>query len=188
MKAWGIAAATLLLASSCVIDEVREDEVGDAPACRATALWSHDWGSREDELLDAINDARATGAQCGDRMRDPVPDLELAPELRCAARRHAVDQAETVAQNGAGTLSHDGSDGSSTLSRVDLAQYPGVPSHELLAGDFLDAQAVVDAWLESPAECEALLSSTAAEFGPGFARSQGGGVTAWVLLIGELRD
>lgn len=182
MKAWGIAAATLLLQSGCVIDEIREDEVGDAPACRAAALWTHDWADREDDLLDAINDVRATGAICGDRTRDPVPDLDVAPALRCAARRHAVDQSE------AGTLSHDGNDGSSTLSRVDLAQYPGVPSHELLAGDFLDADAVVEAWLASPTECEALLSSTAAEFGPGFARSEDGGATAWVLLIGELRD
>lgn len=182
MKARGIAAATLLVASSCVIDEIRKDEVGDAPACRATSLWTHDWGNREDALLDAINDVRATGATCGDRTRDPVPDLEVAPALRCAARRHAVDQTEGA------TLSHDGNDGSSTLSRIDLAQYDGVPSHELLAGDFLDAEAVVEAWLASPTECEALLSSTAAEFGPGFARSQDGDVATWVLLIGELRD
>jgi len=181
VKAWGIAAATGLVASSCVIDEIREDEVGDAPACRATALWTQDWGSREDDLLDAINDVRATGALCGDRTRDPVPDLEVAPELRCAARRHAVDQSE------GGTLSHTGNDGSSTLSRIDLAQYAGVPSHELLAGDFLDPQAVLEAWLASPTECEALLSSTAAEFGPGFARSEDGRVATWVLMIGELR-
>lgn len=186
MKALATAASTLLLviscASSCVIDEVREDDVGDAPACRATALWSHDWGGREDDLLEAINDVRATGAMCGERTRDPVPDLEVAPALRCAARRHAVDQSE------GGTLSHDGNDGSSTLSRIDLAQYPGVPSHELLAGDFLDPEATLEAWLASPTECEALLSSTAAEFGPGFARSEDGGSTTWVLLIGELRD
>lgn len=177
-----IAAALLLVSSGCVIDEVREDDVGGAPRCSAVAWWTHDWGAREDELLDAINDVRAMGAMCGDRVRDPVPDLELAPALRCAARRHAVNQSE------AGTLSHQGTDGSGTLSRVDLAQYDGVPTHELLAADFLDPEAVVEAWLASPAECTALLDASAAEFGPGFARSPDGGNTAWVLLVGELRD
>lgn len=177
----GIAAAFLLL-TSCVIDEVREDDVGEAPGCRATALWPYDWGAREDELLAAINDVRATGATCGDRERPPVPDLELAPALRCAARLHAVDQAY------AGALSHDGTNGSTTLSRVDLAQYDGVPTNELLAADYLDPDAVVEAWLGSAAECEALLDASAAEFGPGFARSEDGSTTAWVLLVGELRD
>lgn len=170
-----------MLTCSCVIDELRDDDVGDAPACQATARWQHDWGDREDALLDAVNAVRATGAMCGDRTRDPVPALELAPALRCASRLHAVDQAY------GGTLSHDGNDGSTTLSRVDTAQYDGVPSHELLAGDFLDAEAVVDAWLQSPAECDALLDTRAAELGPGFARSEDGSATAWVLLIGELR-
>lgn len=177
-----MAATALLVVSGCVIDEVREDDVGEAPGCRAAALWPHDWGAREDELIDAINDARAVGAMCGERMRPPVPDLEIAPALRCAARRHAVDQAD------AGDLSHEGTDGSTTFSRVDLAQYPGVPTHELLAGDFLDPDAVVEAWLGSASECDALLDASATELGPGFARSQDGGATAWVLLVGEARD
>lgn len=177
-----IAASLLLALSGCVIDEVREDDVGEAPGCRAAALWPHDWGAREDELLAEINFARAVGATCGDRERPPVPDLLVAPALRCAARRHAVDQAE------AGDLSHEGTDGSDTFSRVDLAQYPGVPTHELLAGDFLDPEAVVEAWLASPEECDALLDASATELGPGFARSQDGGATAWVLLVGEARD
>ncbi len=179
--ALAIAFAALMLGTGCVIDEVREDEVGDADACTAAAIWPHDWGAREDRLLVAINDVRATGATCADRVRDPVPDLELAPALRCASRIHAVDLSET------GDISHVGSNDSTTLSRVDLAEYAGVPTHELLAGDFLNPEEVVDAWLASPAECDALLDSTAAEFGPGFARSHDGGATAWVLLIGELR-
>ena len=177
-----VIAAALVILTSCVIDEVRGDDVGEAPGCRATAAWPYDWGAREDELLVAINDARAVGARCGDSDRPPVPDLELAPALRCAARLHAVDQAY------AGTLSHDGANGSSTLSRVDLAQYDGVPTHQLLAADYLDPEAVVEAWLGSPDACDGLLDASAAEFGPGFARSQDGGNTAWVLLIGELRD
>ncbi len=166
----------------CVIDELREDDVGDAPACDAASRWPHDWADREDALVEAINDARAAGGMCGDRSLNPAPDLAPAPELRCAARRHAVDQAY------AGTLDHQGTDDSTTLSRVDLAQYPGVPSFELLAGDFLDPDAVVQAWLGSPDECRGLLDGSAEELGVGFARSQDGSTTAWVLLVGELRD
>ncbi len=113
---------------------------------------------------------------------NPVPDLVLAPPLRCAARRHAVDQAES------GELGHQGSDGSSTLSRVDLAQYDDVPVHELLAGDFTDPERVVEAWLGSTVECEAIFDTRIDEFGLGYARSPSGGTTAWVLLTGEFRD
>ena len=178
MRALGFA---LLLCSGCVIDELRDDDVGEAPSCDAVSRWAHDWASREDELLDAVNAVRGRGATCGDRTRDPVPGLEIAPALRCAARRHAVDQAY------AGTLAHEGNDGSTTLSRVDLAEYDGVPTHELLAGDFLNADAVVEAWLASANECNALLDSSATELGLGFARSEDGGETAWVLLVGEPR-
>lgn len=175
-------AVLLLACSGCVIDELREDDVGDAPGCDSAMRWPHDWGAREDELLDAVNAVRATGATCGEQTRDPVPDLELAPALRCAARRHAIDQSR------AGNLSHEGTDGSDPLARVDLAQYDGVPTHELLAADFLEPDDVVQAWLASEGECRALLDASAAEFGPGFARSEDGGETAWVLLVGELRD
>ncbi|MEM6295605.1 MAG: CAP domain-containing protein, partial [Myxococcota bacterium] len=182
LRVASVAFGLLACSSGCVIDELREDDVGDAPACDAASRWPHDWGSREDALIEAINDARAAGGMCGDRSLNPAPDLTLAPELRCASRRHAVDQAY------AGTLDHEGTDDSTTLSRVDLAQYPGVPSFELLAGDFLDPEAVVEAWLDSPAECLGLLDGSAEELGVGFARSQDGSTTAWVLLIGELRD
>lgn len=171
-----------LASAACVIDEVREDEVGEAPGCSAAQTWPNDWGGREDALLEAVNDARAMGGMCRGAMANPVPDLELAPALRCAARLHAVDQAYE------GTLDHVGNDGSTTLSRIDRAQYLGVPTFELLAGDFLDPQAVVDAWASSDAECDALYDASAQEFGPGFARSVEGDRVAWVLLVGERRE
>ena len=156
--------------------------MGDAEACGSVRYWQHAWAAREAALVEAVNDARAAGGMCGEAVRGPVPDLELSGPLRCAARLHATDQAE------AGSLRHKGTNGSGTLERVDDAEYEGVPSHELLAGDFTDPEAVVEAWLDSEAECRALLGTRVADVGPGFAEGQDGGATAWVLMLGERRD
>jgi uncharacterized protein YkwD len=172
----------LAIQTGCIIDVLREDPVGEAAACEAARRWPRAYAEREDELLDLVNEVRAGGGTCGEALQNPVPDLELSPELRCAARVHATDLAES------GGLEHEGSDGSTTLSRVDRAQYDGIPKHELLAADFLDPQAVLAAWLGDPSHCEPLFDPTIDAFGVGHAMSANEDAAAWVLLTGENRE
>jgi uncharacterized protein YkwD len=171
----------LLGPAACIIDELREDDVGDAEACEAAMRWPRPYAEREDILFELINDTRARGGECGGAGRNPVADVELSPELRCAARVHATDLSEH------GTLSHDGSDGSTTLTRVDRAEYLGLPRSEVLAADFDDPQAVLDAWLSNPAHCDALFEAQIDEIGIGYAETFRGDTSAWVLLTGQQR-
>jgi uncharacterized protein YkwD len=169
-------------ASGCVIDELREDDVGSAPLCEAAQAWPTGYAELEDELFDEIGDLREIGGMCDGDARNPVARLDASPELRCAARIHATDLAANV-----GGLQHDGSDGSSPLSRANLAGYPGLVRHELLAADYVDAPSVVAAWLASTAHCNALYDKGIAEGAIGHSRDADGGRIAWVLLTGELR-
>ncbi len=164
---------------ACVIDELEESEVGDADYCRAAQRWPHAFADREDVLLYEVNRARGRGGMCGDSVMNPVEALTIAPALHCAARVHAVDLSRK------GTLTHEGSDGSTTLSRVDDAQYPGVALHEVLAADYRDPQLVLEAWLASGEHCRAIYSASADELGIGYAQSDSGDATAWVLLTAQ---
>jgi uncharacterized protein YkwD len=177
-----LALCLVVAAPGCVIDELREDDVGDAPMCAAAQAWPSDYAELEDALFDAIGDVREVGGVCGEEPSDPVARLLSSPELRCAARIHATDLAATL-----GELQHQGSDGSSPLSRANLAGYPGIVRHELLAADFVDAEAVLATWLASGPHCTALFDKGIAEGAIGHSRDHDGGRTAWVLLTGELR-
>lgn len=113
----------------------------------------------------------------------PTAVLEVAPELRCAARLHASDLAEDLAEGG--DLSHAGVQGSSPQQRMQEAGYAAIPVHELLAGDFEDPGQVLEAWLALPEYCEALYDPAIDDVGVGHGISASGEATAWVLVTGR---
>jgi uncharacterized protein YkwD len=169
------------LMAGCVIDVLREDEVGESPRCEAAHFWPREFAEREDTLLELLNDIRLEGGMCGATLQNPVDAVALSPELKCAARLHAVDIATT------GTLGHRGSDGSDTQARVDAALYDNIPSAELLAADFTDPERVLEAWAESPEHCEEVFRARSDEVGIGYGENEDGDAAAWVVVFGELR-
>ncbi len=64
-------------------------EVPDGPYCAPVANWPDEWAEAEHDLLEAINDLRASRPHCGSRDYDDLKPLQFAPELRCAARLHS---------------------------------------------------------------------------------------------------
>lgn len=186
-RAWArslvnLAVGAAVLLPGCVIDVVGEDDVGDAPGCEAARRWPHVYADREEILLDLVNDARVVGGMCGEQRVSPVPAVAMAPALRCAARVHAVDIADSE------MLSHTGTDGSSQFDRIDRAQYPDIPKAELLAADFTDPAEVLEAWLGDPVSCDALFDTRIGEIGIGHAENEDGDATGWVLWTGEIRQ
>lgn len=171
----------LALATGCVIDELDEAEVGDAPSCEAAQLWPEPYAELETALAARIDQARRQGYDCGDGSDNPVAELELVPELHCAARLQATYIAEHSG------LSHDGEDDSTPLSRTNLAGYDGLLRYELLARDFVASQPLLDAWLAEPQQCAALLDGDVAELGVGHSRNADGDATGWVVVLGERR-
>jgi uncharacterized protein YkwD len=176
-----ILSCTTIVLGGCVIDVLREDDVGEARRCEAAQFWPREFAEREDTLLELVNDTRLEGGMCGDAVRNPVDAVALSPALKCAARLHAVDIATT------GDLGHRGSNGTDTQARVDAAGYENIPSAELLAADFVDPQDALDAWLASPEHCEEIFRARSDEMGIGYGENEDGDATAWVIVFGELR-
>jgi uncharacterized protein YkwD len=108
----------------------------------------------------------------------PVLELELVPELKCAARLRASE----LLGDGPG----DG-DPRDIFEHLIRAGYTGLPRHEITAFDFVDVEAVLEAWLASPTHCAAIVDRAIDEFGAGHARSARGDEVVWVLATGEHR-
>ncbi len=166
----------LLAAAACASEPTLERDVGPAEACEAYAVWPEDATLAEDALVERLVRLRAEGLSCVGP--EPLPDLTAVPELRCAARRHALDLAERK------TLSPEGADGSTPLSRAAEAGYDGRPYAELRAADFRAASEVTDALLADEAHCAALSDPRVTDLAAGARRSDDGRFIAWVILLG----
>ena len=141
-----LAAALVLAAAGC-------DTVGlEAPEPEADArAW--------DEMLLAVNEARAEGATCGARRMPPAPTLVWDARLETAAVRHSEDMARR------GFFDHRGSDGASTGERVTRAGYEWRVVGENIARHQRTVAEVVEDWLESPAHCRQLMDPGFLEIG-----------------------
>ncbi len=167
----------------CGIDELALADVGQAPRCEEVDRWPAASAAAEAALLEAIEDLRLTGAMCGDDVIEGAGPLEPLPALHCAARLHAGD----LVRHPALPLGHEGSDGSSALGRANAAGYEGIARQELLAGDFTTAEALVEAWVEDPAHCLAVLDGSLDHVGVAQARSRTGDRIVWVVVTGQER-
>lgn len=167
----------------CGLDELALDEVGPAPRCEEVDRWPAASAEAEEDLLDALDDLRLTGAMCGDAVVDGVGPLEPLPELHCAARLHAGD----LIRHPELPVDHAGSDGSSALGRANAAGYEGIARQELLAGDYATAKALVAAWQADAAHCRAVLDVDLDHVGVGQARSPSGDRIVWVVVTGQER-
>ena len=184
-RARGFAAFALLTGvGACGLEALDTTDVGDAPTCQDLATWPAESTAEEDDLLDLIADIRTRGTMCGDADAPGVEELELAGPLRCTARRHAAD----LSRHPELGLSHDGSDGSTPLSRANVSGYGGITRHEILAADHPTAQSVFDAWMADPPTCELIMERSIDEVVAGHARSPERDRIVWVLVTGQLRD
>lgn len=155
------------------------DDVGEAAYCEDVAEWEGDWSALEIDLVQEVNAARGAGGECGDESFDFIVELDLSPELRCAARKQARDMARQR------ELVHRGLDGSEFLQRADQAEYAGIPRAELLAVGWADAPATIDAWRGSDVHCPQLHQRDFHEVGAGVFRTQN--TLWWVLTLGTRR-
>ena len=176
-------APLLALLLGCGIDPLVVDDVGPAPRCDEVDRWPAASAEAEEALLDAIDDLRLTGAECGDQVVDGAGPLEPLPTLHCAARLHAGD----LIRHPELPMGHAGSDGSSALGRANAAGYDGIARQELLAGDFTTAEALVAAWQEDPGHCRAVLDGDLDHVGVAQAQSREGDRIVWVVVTGQER-
>jgi uncharacterized protein YkwD len=100
-----------------------------------------------------VNEARAHGAQCGDRYFPAAAALALDPALTSAARGHARDMARH------GYFDHRDRAGHTPAERVRAAGYRDSLVGENIAYGPAGADEVVHGWLDSPGHCENILNA-----------------------------
>ena len=114
------------------------------------------------DMLEAVNAVRSAGCYCSDQYYPPVPLLSENGQLGAAARAHVADMAAND------FLSHRGSDGSDVGERASREGYEWRNIGENIARGYSTTEAVMQAWLSSPAHCRNLMSADFRELG--FAR------------------
>jgi uncharacterized protein YkwD len=116
----------------------------------------------QDEMLTAVNAARATQQDCGGTIMPPVPALTWDTQLEQAADKHSNDMANYD------FFSHTGSDGSSVSTRVTAQGYTWSSVGENIAAGQKDVDAVMTSWIDSPGHCLNIMSANFTQMGASF--------------------
>jgi len=113
----------------------------------------------QQELLDAHNQARATGRQCGNTFMPAVAPLTWNCTLGKAAENHSNDMASND------FMSHTGSDGLSPFDRMANLGYNYQAAGENVAAGYSSVSSVMSGWLSSSGHCQNIMSSSFTEMG-----------------------
>jgi uncharacterized protein YkwD len=62
--------------------------------CASVVEWDREAAELEHELYTFLNFARQSGFACAEESSEPLPPLQMRPELRCAARLHSRNMRE----------------------------------------------------------------------------------------------
>ncbi|PSU49091.1 CAP domain-containing protein [Photobacterium frigidiphilum] len=116
----------------------------------------------QNEMLTAVNAARATQQNCGGTIMPPVPALTWDAQLEQAAYTHSNDMANYD------FFSHTGSDGSSVSTRVTAQGYTWSSVGENIAAGQKDVDAVMTSWIDSPGHCLNIMSANFTQMGASF--------------------
>ncbi len=158
--------------------------VWETPYCfpvRNGPGWPDPLPSWEDEVLTLVNEARATGKNCGSEGNfGPTHPLTMDASLRCAARKHSHDMATRNYFN------HTSPDGETFSQRIDQAGYGDFRQiGENIAAGTMSPKATVDGWLGSDGHCANMLSPNYSELGVGAYEGAGDFVYYWTQTFGE---
>ncbi|MFA7557705.1 MAG: CAP domain-containing protein [Hydrogenophaga sp.] len=124
-------------------------------------------GGFAQKLLAEINAARAKDRSCGGQHMAAAPAIPYWNTLlQTAAVKHSADMASN------NFFSHTGSGGSYSYDRVQSTGYRGASAEILVnsTGSFSSSQIIgraVNAWLNSPEHCQALMEQDWKEIGAG---------------------
>jgi uncharacterized protein YkwD len=155
-------------------DDLRTVESRANVSCFSTG------GALESSVLSLINQRRASGAICGGVAKLPVPPLAVNSKLVCTAIRHAHDMATNsylgyISLNGWTPLRRVTTEGYTPLSYVE----------ENIASGYSTAEAVVDAWMANPRDCNNIMNPAHIHVGIGYATVPGSTYSYWVQDFGR---
>ena len=132
------------------------------------------------QALELVNDVRARGTRCGERLFAPAPPLALSGTLANVAFGHAADMAEHD------YFEHRDLNGKSPADRVRAVGYREKLVGENIAYGPKSVAEVVQGWLDSPGHCENIMDPRFAEMGFAYAAGRSGrhGLY-WVQVFAE---
>ena len=132
------------------------------------------------QALELVNDVRAHGTRCGQRVFAPAPPLALSDTLANVAFGHAIDMAEHD------YFEHRDLNGQSPADRVRAVGYREKLVGENIAYGPKSVEEVVQGWLDSPGHCENIMDPRFAEMGIAFMAGRSGrhGLY-WVQVFAE---
>jgi uncharacterized protein YkwD len=137
-----------------------------APASTRAARGSAQAPTTANRALKLVNEARARGAQCGERSFGPAPPVRLSDTLAWVAYGHADDMAKH------NYFEHEDRTGHSPADRVRAVGYQEKLVGENIAYGPKSADEVVQGWLDSPAHCENIMDPRFGEMGIAYAPGQ----------------
>lgn len=173
MKLWMV--MTALLCTACAGNESLNTEPSFSIQSSEDAV-SCSLSREQQDMLDAVNQARSSAIQCGDELKPAVRSLSWNCSLERASELHSQDMGRY------GFLEHTGSDGLVAGDRIQAQGYAPVAWAENIAEGYESAQDVVQGWLESPGHCQNIMNGKVDEMGAGAARSSSG-VRYWTQLF-----
>ncbi|WP_313086185.1 CAP domain-containing protein [Pseudomonas sp.] len=135
--------------------------------------------SEGQQLLDAINQVRASAHRCAGQTFAAAPPLSWNETLAGLAESHGRAMA-----NG-NFFSHLDRDGRTPGDRAELAGYPGAPVGQNIAAALDRPRQIVEGWLANPGHCANLMNPHFNELGAAYAvdpKSDAG--IYWVAVFG----
>jgi len=155
-----------------------DPEVPDNAYCTNVTSWDQGWSQLEQDVLDLVNEVRATGYNCGSGGNfGPAGPLTMQPNLRCAARVHSKDMDER------NFFDHTNPSGESPFDRMGMAGYSFSTAGENIAGGSPDAAGTMDQWLNSSGHCANIMNPSFTEIGVGY-HPGGNWGTLWTQKFG----
>ena len=110
-------------------------------------------------ILKLVNEKRATGCNCGNKLMPPVPSLVWNDVIASASSKHSKDMKRK------NFFSHTSSDGRSLGDRFNAVGYKWMLIGENIAMGQQDEYEVVNSWFKSPGHCMNLMNADFKEMG-----------------------
>ncbi|MDG1479351.1 MAG: CAP domain-containing protein [Myxococcota bacterium] len=176
------------------LDETSPDDTDDTDDTEADPIWEEDchpdltgwaagWTTKEEKVVELINEARATPTDCGSQGSFEAADpIAMDPHLQCAGRYHSLWMSDT------NSFSHEspgGDLGEDPWARIDSTNFAGAAVGENIAAGYASARDVVDGWLGSDGHCANLMNPDATLTGVGYYKGNGEYTHYWTQNFGR---
>ncbi len=169
-------------ASGAAADKAAQDKANQEKAAQARADAAR-YHVLAQQVVQAVNEARAQPRTCGDVALPAAPPLRWNAQVAYAALLESEWMLRT------NKFSHGWDDGKFVWHRFEMVKYDWAQADENIAAGFRTLAEAMQAWIDSPSHCKALMRGDIREVGlavvPGAAQSKYG--SYWTMALGTAR-